>query len=289
MAEPVLHEHRLSLDELSLAALSSHATLPAQPILALHGWLDNAASFIPLMQQLSDWPWLALDLPGHGRSDHRGAGSSYHFVDYCDELWQLTQQFAQPLTLVGHSLGALVAVAFAASFPERVQQLILIEGLMPLGFPAQRAPDILRSAVRSRAKWRARQPSCYTTLEQAIAARRLAGELSQQGARLLVERNLNATPAGWQWRYDQRLRTLSPLRMSESQALAFADGVQCPVTLLYGERGFPALKHALASGDIRYPMFQSFRLPGGHHLHLDEPQACADCLRENVNLMNNNN
>jgi pimeloyl-ACP methyl ester carboxylesterase len=52
----------------------------APRVLALHGWLDNAASFIPLALPKLDL--VALDLPGHGHSVHRHPSARYHFVDY---------------------------------------------------------------------------------------------------------------------------------------------------------------------------------------------------------------
>ena len=39
-------------------------------VLALHGWLDNAASFLPLAARLPALDLVMLDLPGHGRSGH---------------------------------------------------------------------------------------------------------------------------------------------------------------------------------------------------------------------------
>ena len=39
-------------------------------VLFLHGWLDNSASFQPLMDHLGELPCWFLDLPGHGRSEH---------------------------------------------------------------------------------------------------------------------------------------------------------------------------------------------------------------------------
>ena len=47
----------------------------------LHGWLDNAGSFIPLMRHLrKEEHWVALDLPGHGQSFHRPDGASTRFL-----------------------------------------------------------------------------------------------------------------------------------------------------------------------------------------------------------------
>ena len=42
-----------------------------KPVLALHGWLDNAASFTPLAPRLKNVRLIAVDLAGHGRSQHR--------------------------------------------------------------------------------------------------------------------------------------------------------------------------------------------------------------------------
>ena len=40
------------------------------PILALHGWLDNAASFARLAPLLKEYYVISIDFPGHGKSDH---------------------------------------------------------------------------------------------------------------------------------------------------------------------------------------------------------------------------
>jgi alpha-beta hydrolase superfamily lysophospholipase len=49
---------------------------------AVHGLLDNAGSFEPLVQLLPPGHVLTcLDLPGHGRSSHLPAGTNYHLLD----------------------------------------------------------------------------------------------------------------------------------------------------------------------------------------------------------------
>jgi len=82
-----------------------------------HGWLDNAHSFLPLAQQYlrnnamrTQGGLLALDWAGHGLSDHRPAGTHYHFIDYAYDLWSLLeQQKWQDIVLVGHSMGGFVS------------------------------------------------------------------------------------------------------------------------------------------------------------------------------------
>ena len=57
--------------------------------LCLHGWLDNANSFLPLAEKLPQLQLVAIDLPGHGQSDHRSPDAHYHFLDWVDDVVQL--------------------------------------------------------------------------------------------------------------------------------------------------------------------------------------------------------
>ncbi|MGO4781325.1 alpha/beta fold hydrolase, partial [Lysobacter sp. 2RAB21] len=49
----------------------------APRLLALHGWLDNAASFVPLAPWFEGFDLVAPDLPGHGASAHLPAAGEY--------------------------------------------------------------------------------------------------------------------------------------------------------------------------------------------------------------------
>ncbi|MEO6077148.1 MAG: alpha/beta fold hydrolase, partial [Dokdonella sp.] len=128
-------ELRLPLRHLSLAARCwGDASLP--PLLALHGWLDNAASFDGLAPLLETRHVVAIDMVGHGRSDWRNASASDYWVDYLDDIDQVFRHFAwNNADLLGHSLGGTLASTYAAAFPERVSRLVLIEALGPLSLP----------------------------------------------------------------------------------------------------------------------------------------------------------
>lgn len=54
-----------------------------QPILCVHGWLDNANSFKPLATalDLDKYRLISMDLPGHGLSEHFPSGVNYSVAD----------------------------------------------------------------------------------------------------------------------------------------------------------------------------------------------------------------
>ena len=56
------------------------------PILALHGWLDNALSFSVIAPFLNKYRLIALDLSGQGLSDHRSLDATYHIWDDVPQL-----------------------------------------------------------------------------------------------------------------------------------------------------------------------------------------------------------
>ena len=120
-------------------------------ILALHGWQDNSNSFLPLMEQLCEHNWYAIDFPGHGKSSWRNEQAHYYFVDYVDDVFNVIKQIeTEKVLIVGHSMGAMVANLFAACFPERVLGVIAIEGLACVTTPDSHVVKQLRKAIESR-------------------------------------------------------------------------------------------------------------------------------------------
>ena len=252
----------------------------AEPVLALHGWLDNAASFERLAPRLDDIRLVALDFPGHGHSGHLPPGCRYHFVDYTDCVLAAADVLGwQHFSLLGHSLGGAVATLVAAACPGRVRRLALIEALGPLSTDAARAPAVLAEAIE-RARQSGQRPApVYATMDEAIAARRGAGRLSENAARCLVERGIVAAADGLRWRTDRRLRLPSPYRLTEDQVLAFLGAIAAPTRVIVAEDGLlrrdPAgLERRLAAlqeGTVQY-------LPGNHHLHLEDPAPVAEWM-----------
>ncbi|MFQ2093202.1 alpha/beta fold hydrolase [Aeromonas taiwanensis] len=249
--------------------------LQGQPLLvALHGWLDNGASFLPLAPHLEAFHLVCLDLPGHGHSDHKH--TPYVFVDWLDDLHQIVQAAGWTrFTLLGHSLGALIASAYAGVFPEQVERLILMEGLGPLSQPDEEVPGQLRRAILNRSRTRERAASGFASLEEAVAARCKVADISPAAARLICERQLEARAGRWYWRSDPRLRDLSPLRMSEGQAQALIRAIACPVLFIRGEQGFPWLLEQWRQRAGAFAQIEMVQVAGNHHFHMENSSETA--------------
>jgi pimeloyl-ACP methyl ester carboxylesterase len=273
-------EIELAIPHLRLAARAwGDAALP--PLLALHGWLDNAASFDRLAPLLcGKFHIVALDFPGHGRSGHRPAGTWYHYVDYLGDVLAAADALGwQRFGLLGHSLGGAVASALAAACPERVERLLLIEALGPLAGDIDQALPQLRRALSQRAALRGKELRVFADIGEAERARMLANDLSQDAARILVGRGVRAVPGGFVWSSDARLTLASPMRYGEAQILALLEGIRAPTLLILAQPPPVFLNEDMVGARIaRVPGIEVVRLPGHHHLHLEAPEPVARAI-----------
>jgi pimeloyl-ACP methyl ester carboxylesterase len=254
-------------------------------LLALHGWLDNAASFVPLAASLEDFDVVALDLPGHGASAHRAAGYDYVYVDWLHDVLDALDALGwERAHLLGHSMGATLASTLAAAAPERVAKLALIEGLGPLGGPAESAGTRLREAVAARRALDARRedaPRVIKDIDTALAARLQATPMREADARLIVERNLQAVAGGWSWRSDPRLRLPSSTRLPEAAIRAILQAVDAPTLLVAAEPSPPYFPPSLRAERIACLRDASLHvLEGGHHVHMERAPEIGALLRD---------
>jgi len=271
------HELRIAIPHLDLAAQTwGDETLP--PLLALHGWLDNAGSFALLAPRLAaHYRVIALDLPGHGHSSHLPPGSNYHHLDYVGVvLATLDALQIECCTLLGHSLGAGVASLAAAAQPQRFERLLLIEGLGPLGDDGTQTLKRFRDAMAPRASKPLRR---FRDIEQALQARSLVGGLEPELSRPIIERGLVESADGWHWRSDPRLTRPSAVRLAESQVQSLLRGITAPTRLLLADPAAPYLPPGqMQARAACVPRIDVTRMAGGHHLHLEFPQVVSDWI-----------
>ena len=147
--------------------------------MCLHGWLDNSASFHLLAPRLAarlqdqstaasiETEIVALDLPGHGLSSHKGKDGPpqllseycYYVSEFLDEMgWTSSSPSSSTsqgvdrdqIILIGHSMGAGVSTTFAASFPDLIDSIILLEGAGPIARRCEDTSKHIRNAIDRR-------------------------------------------------------------------------------------------------------------------------------------------
>lgn len=275
------HSWRRQVGHFHWAGLEYGDAASGIPVLALHGWLDNAASFAPLIDALPDRHWCAPDLPGHGESGHRPPGGWYHFIDNVSYLLALLDDLGwSRIDLVGHSMGGAIATLLAAAAPQRVRSLVLLEALGPLARQDDQAfVADLRQGMADRLRAEGKSPRVHSSLASARRARQAATPMSDAATDLLLDRALQAVEGGFTWRTDPRLTLTTPIRASESQMLAMLAAIEAPTQVVLADPPTryldgPPAEDRLAALRPR----QVLRLAGGHHLHLDDPAAVAAAL-----------
>ncbi len=249
-------------------------------VLALHGWLDNAASFVPLAPYLGDIDLVAVDLPGHGRSDHLPPGVEYTFPGALHNVLDIADALGwERFALLGHSMGAGIASLVAAACPQRVERLVAIEALGALPETAERTTARLRESVSATRALRGKALRVFVDPQPAVRARMHANALSEPVARLLVERGLADVEGGHTWSSDPRLTVPTMVRMTDAQVDDLVAGIECPTRVIYADPPQPYLPEPDRSRRARLlPQAELVVLPGGHHLHMETPQAVAEAI-----------
>ncbi len=265
-------ERRFDLPGLSLAA-QEWGPVDGLPVLAAHGWLDNAGSFDLLAPLLTGCRVVAVDAAGHGRSGFRSPDAGYSLGQDVADLLDVADALEwSSFSVVAHSRGAAVATMLAGAFPERVGRLVLIEGGIPLVDAPADAPEALARAIGERRALAGRQGRLFATRATAIAERANGfTPVTTEAAEILARRSLVEAEGGFRWHVDQRLKARSE-RATAEQIMAFVQRISAPVLMILAEHSpfaeLPLYREALTW----FREIETVRLPGRHHLHLEGAQ-----------------
>lgn len=249
-------------------------------VLALHGWLDNAASFVPLAPLLHGIDLVAPDLPGHGLSAHLPRGTDYSFAGAVHHVLDIADALGwDRFSLLGHSMGAGIASLVAAGCPDRIERLVAIEALGALPDTAEHTVTRLREAVAATRALPGKRLRIFPTLDPAIRARMHANALGEASARLLVERGVTVVDGGFAWSSDPRLTLPTMVRMTDAQVDALVAGIDCPTRVIYASPPQPYLPEPERSRRAALlPRGDLIVVAGGHHLHMEDPGTVAEAI-----------
>lgn len=240
------------------------------PVLALHGWLDNAASFDALAEQLTDYHLLAIDLPGHGLSDNKPAHATYHIWDDLLIILAVADAMAwDRFVLLGHSRGAIMSVLLTSGCPERISALVCLDGLVPGPVPIEETHLQLGKFLKDYRSLGERRTRVFQSLDDIVAARQRVMPMSEAAARKITERAARQSEQGYIWNSDPRLKAASAFKLSEAHLRVILSSLQVPLLLVLAEEGFARYSQLLEL----LPNIDGCtveRLPGSHHFHMEE-------------------
>ncbi len=152
-----------------------------KPVVFIHGWLGSWRYWMRTMEALaSDYRTYALDLWGFGDSDK--SKDRYSVADYTALLYDFMDQLGiVDASLVGHSLGAIVALHFAAQQPALTSRLAVVSLPVTREAISSRLLDFASSSVLTKMFWR-RQITHKVVQQEAEKAAENVVALSVQSA-----------------------------------------------------------------------------------------------------------
>ncbi|XP_008413206.1 serine hydrolase-like protein [Poecilia reticulata] len=265
-----------------------------RPVLCLHGWADNCGTFNKLLPLLpKDFRYFAVDLAGHGCSSHRPPGVLYAFPSYVMDVRRVVDALQlSKFSIIGHSMGGNIAGMFSALYPEMVDALVLLDSYGFLPTDPKEMPRVLRQGLDELIEFEKKVENKKTrvyTYEKAVE-RLLAGNpsLTEESAKILLERGLVKVEGGVLFSRDFRINLTNVVRISLEQSLGLQSSIQASVLVVLAENGFEKM---FADSDQKKnisALLQAYRdrhntvvqVPGDHHVHLNNPEVVAPLVSE---------
>ena len=251
-----------------------YGTAGHRPMLCIHGgaahahWYDYVApGFTP------DYHVYSMDLRGHGESAWADP-KTYAWQTFAADVNALVEKLdLKDYVLVGHSMGGMVSLVHAATHPERIGRLVVVDSVMLM--PMERV-----TRMRAFGKNPAR---AYATREELIARYRLEGGEKQMTAPEVLRRMAiyaaRPNPDGtWQHKADRGVYA----NFTQIAGIPLWEKVKVPALVIRGGAHSPRFTpDIMAEIHARAPQVQVAEVADtDHHVTLDNPHGFIEVVQK---------
>ena len=277
-----MEEFELHLPSMNLTVAGFRCGNPDAPkLLAMHGWLDNAASFSSLTPYFEAYDFYAIDFPGHGKSSHLPKSQAYQIFDYVLFGVSFIKEMGwDSVYLLGHSLGASIALLMSSVLPKNVRGLCLIESLGPLTKVQQECASQYLKYIEQSLKKDQSQLSTYSSVSEAAKVRSTFSNVNHDCAEVLAKRGTIEKDGCYTWSSDPRLRLASPQPLTEIQLESFLQRVNTQILLIVAHEGWVFDENLVDKRASQLKNISRTHLPGSHHVHMEFPKEVADVIHK---------
>lgn len=251
-----------------------------KPILfMLHGFMDHSHSFDLLADELkSSYHLIAWDARGFGKTQHIPHYCYYYFFDYIHDLDLFLKNFTksgQPVYLVGHSMGGLIASLYAGIYPDKVAKIINLEGWFFTNHNFKEAPDRAKTWIEG-----VNNLKGFKGMEDINEAvnRLLKNDplLDKDFATHLAQEIIIKRDGKLFWSHDPLHKTRSPQLSYFEQIKSFLERIDCPILAIEGDSTFFDLKEYEEIFKL-YKNVERLQIKdAGHNLHIHQPKEITE-------------
>ena len=216
----------------------------APTLLLLHGMRDHARSWDWTARALRhEYHVVALDLRGHGDSDwssDHAYGLPYHMVDLVDLIDTLGEE---PISIVSHSYSGNTSSRYAGLFPERVNKLVVVDGLGPTpaiarAWASTAAVERMTNFIAHRRASALREGRRMANIAEAVERMAKANpHLSPDQVQHLAIHGVREYADGYGWKYDPLVNCF-PAEEFAVDAAVFWQMVTAPTLLFWGSESW---------------------------------------------------
>ena len=250
-----------------------YGTAGRRPMLCVHGgqahahWFDFVApGFTP------DHHVYAHDLRGHGDSAWADP-QTYSFETHADDINAFMEKLdLRDVVLIGHSMGGMISLLYAATHPGRVSRLVIVDSTMLM--PMDR--------VTKMREFSARPARSYATQDELVARYRLEPAQSELASpdvvrRMALHSGRQDEAGRWQHKADRRVYA----NFRQVAGVPLWEKIKVPALVIKGEHSTRFGPDVLAEIRARAPQVQNAMVPASdHHITLENPRGFVAAVRK---------